>query len=528
MRFVQSLTPDPPNYVSTQASGKWVGPWAEANASDGNILATMLCTRSATLTLEGSNDQAAIAQTTNVTGTGLQACSLPVMSKFYRVSYVNGGTADTAPIQLSMQTVAVGALDVETVRTTGLTGAVTPTRYVGGTAGGAPIAGTFLAGDWIVDNTGGLYVCTVTGTPGTWVQPSASSYSGVFTAQGFATTGLTGATAAVRWVGGTTTGAPLTGTFAVGDFVITRAGDVYICTVAGTPGTWVQANSSTYAPIASPTFTGVATAPTVKVSGTTGAATPTRLVGANASGAPASGTWIAGDVATGVDGHLFVCTVGGTPGTWKDTGLVGGSLAAATSAPTLQATGLTGAVQTGRYVGVTTTGAPSTGTFAVGDWVSTRDGHMWGCTVAGSPGTWVDIGAYGGSSLTSVASTITADVPLPADTLTTIIATSSLATGTWLVSMGAQITTTALTLVGIRGVVGSATATLTGRRSASLTSGVGTNYNGFGFTFQAVVTVAGTLVLQGKSITNASTVSADGSAISTPDEETGYTAVKIA
>lgn len=50
--------------------------------------------------------------------------------------------------------------------------------------------------------------------------------------------GLTGATAATRYVGGTTTGAPVSGTFAVGDYVVTQDGSVYICTVAGSPGTW--------------------------------------------------------------------------------------------------------------------------------------------------------------------------------------------------------------------------------------------------------------------------------------------------
>jgi len=50
--------------------------------------------------------------------------------------------------------------------------------------------------------------------------------------------GLTGATSATRYVGGTTTGAPASGTFAVGDFVITQDGALYICTVAGSPGTW--------------------------------------------------------------------------------------------------------------------------------------------------------------------------------------------------------------------------------------------------------------------------------------------------
>lgn len=50
--------------------------------------------------------------------------------------------------------------------------------------------------------------------------------------------GLTGATAASRYVGGTTTGAPSSGTFAVGDFIVAQDGFVWVCTTAGTPGTW--------------------------------------------------------------------------------------------------------------------------------------------------------------------------------------------------------------------------------------------------------------------------------------------------
>lgn len=64
--------------------------------------------------------------------------------------------------------------------------------------------------------------------------------SGVDTAQAFAPTGLTGATAASRYVGATASGAPLSGTFAVGDFIIDRTGNVYVCTTAGSPGTWTQ------------------------------------------------------------------------------------------------------------------------------------------------------------------------------------------------------------------------------------------------------------------------------------------------
>lgn len=51
---------------------------------------------------------------------------------------------------------------------------------------------------------------------------------------------LTGATAATRYVGGTTSGSPVSGTFAVGDYVVDQTGKMWVCTAAGTPGTWAQ------------------------------------------------------------------------------------------------------------------------------------------------------------------------------------------------------------------------------------------------------------------------------------------------
>lgn len=53
------------------------------------------------------------------------------------------------------------------------------------------------------------------------------------------------------------------------------------------------------------------------------------------------------------------------------------------------ATGLTGANNQSRWVGCTTGGPPSSGTFSVGDYVVDRQwGIMWICTSGGSPGTW--------------------------------------------------------------------------------------------------------------------------------------------
>lgn len=77
--------------------------------------------------------------------------------------------------------------------------------------------------------------------------PLASpTFTGITTAPEFSASGLTGAVAASRYVGGTASDAPTTGTFAVGDFVIDRTGKIWINTVAGTPGTWVVSGIGAY------------------------------------------------------------------------------------------------------------------------------------------------------------------------------------------------------------------------------------------------------------------------------------------
>lgn len=66
--------------------------------------------------------------------------------------------------------VVAGNADYLAVASGGLTGATAAARYVGGTASGAPVAGTFAVGDVAVDQTGKLWVCTGAGTPGTWTR----------------------------------------------------------------------------------------------------------------------------------------------------------------------------------------------------------------------------------------------------------------------------------------------------------------------------------------------------------------------
>jgi hypothetical protein len=48
-------------------------------------------------------------------------------------------------------------------------------RFVGAVNGSAPASGTYAQGDAVVDVTGDMWVCTVAGTPGTWVQVGGSA-----------------------------------------------------------------------------------------------------------------------------------------------------------------------------------------------------------------------------------------------------------------------------------------------------------------------------------------------------------------
>ena len=60
------------------------------------------------------------------------------------------------------------SISQEAIVNTGLPGATAASRYAGATASGAPTTGTFAVGDYVVDQTGAMYVCTTAGTPGTW------------------------------------------------------------------------------------------------------------------------------------------------------------------------------------------------------------------------------------------------------------------------------------------------------------------------------------------------------------------------
>jgi hypothetical protein len=76
--------------------------------------------------------------------------------------------ADPGIVQTNNNFVAVGYAQASQITATGLTGATAASRYVGATTSGAPTSGTFAKGDFVIDQTGIVWICTVAGGPGTW------------------------------------------------------------------------------------------------------------------------------------------------------------------------------------------------------------------------------------------------------------------------------------------------------------------------------------------------------------------------
>jgi hypothetical protein len=69
--------------------------------------------------------------------------------------------------------------------------------------------------------------------------------------------------------------------------------------------------------------------------------------------------------------------------------------------------GSTDIIPNTRFLGATSSGSPTHGTFLKGDWVLSWDGNIYICTVAGTSGTWVQVGAGGGSYLPLSGGTLT-------------------------------------------------------------------------------------------------------------------------
>ena len=109
---------------------------------------------------------------------------------------------------------------------------------------------------------------------------SGATFTGEVVVPDLKITGLTGATASSsRLVGTTTSGPPVSGTFAVGDMVIDQTATIWFCTSAGTPGTWINVTANS---LVVRSATATAGAGEFTIFGTTGTSGQTITLPANA------------------------------------------------------------------------------------------------------------------------------------------------------------------------------------------------------------------------------------------------------
>lgn len=387
-----------------------------------------------------------------------------------------------------------GTLQGTAVIAAGLTGSTAASRYVGATATGAPTTGAHLVGDWVITQDGHIFICTVAGTPGTWANGGAAVTAAVSvtseTTYGIASAVGTSTNYARQ---DHTHGTPATPATSVAG----RTGAVTLTAADIAAGTFPGAN--TFSGLQ--TFNAGVTLPSGQAltTGTRSVVTGTRATTTNASDTVDLGTFAttAGTIELRVHAHLVSGAAGatasvtkiyelalnnamGTTNTWylcypadssanaaasndfalevqrtsgttfnfrfrqKSIAAVGvitwtaetlgdtavtftasttvtaapaavstmhpsnafvaaaGQIGIGTEAPAalldvagtsravqFTPTGATGATAASAYIGGTASGAPTTGTHAVGDHVVDQTGKIWVCTVAGTPGTWV-------------------------------------------------------------------------------------------------------------------------------------------
>lgn len=234
----------------------------------------------------------------------------------------------------------------------------------GGGGGGGAVSSVFTRTGAVVAQAGDYTAAQVT-SAADLSSSSQQAFTGEVSAPDYVASGLTGATAASRYVGATTSGAPASGTHSVGDFAIAQNGHIFVCTVLGTPGTWVDVGSVGNA--------------------VTSVFSRTGVVVAQSGDYTASQVTNAADKSSGSQ-QLFTAEV---------------------KAPDLVAGGLTGATAASRYVGATTAGAPTTGTFSTGDFVVDQLGRFFVCISGGTPGTWMRVSGGGWSAQVDLRNTNT-------------------------------------------------------------------------------------------------------------------------
>jgi hypothetical protein len=156
---------------------------------------------------------------------------------------------------------------------------------------------------------------------------------------------------------------------------------------------------------------------------------------------------------------------------------------------------------------------------------------MWVCTVAGTPGTWTQVG--GSSALTYASGALTSGyIGLNGSTYTTFLTTSSLAVGTWLITCNFDLSTgagTNETRGTTKAIANTGAVTFTiGAVCDFYTYSLNSLQSNWSFTFIAVVTSTATISFQARANATSAPSISNGSFYGGTNSPTYYTATKIA
>jgi hypothetical protein len=293
---------------------------------------------------------------------------------------------------------------------------------------GAPVAGTYAAGDLIVDVNGVWYLCTAGGTPGTWTTGTVNLV-GTQTAAGNKT-----------WSGYQTVAAAASGVTPQLMIDPTTPADGTILLYFDTDRQWLfkQANTGSSARLELKSTTsakefrvtssndqqafGVLVDDTnglqattingVAIVGGQSSLSQVRFPGRRGSaGAPSTGTHVAGEIVPDSAGAWWLCTSGGTPGTWVSADVVGyittkGDLVAGTASQTASRLGVGTNGQVLTADSTQTTGLRWGATQDVREYTSSQSNIS---TPSGILGGWITIigaGSGGGSGRKGAAGTV--------------------------------------------------------------------------------------------------------------------------